>query len=357
MGCQLLLDQIKAQLSPLLTSMSGLTTAANQLIYSNGVNTVAATYFTAFGRTLIAAADATAARTTIGAAADSEVLKKANNLSEISTDVGKVAARNNLGLGDSAILDVGTTAGQLMKVGDVQSAFYSSPSSGSSGTVPRMGFISETSVGPGSVAKNLVIKASNATAGWALYSSFGFYTFSNNSADASGIILTCTDGGTYTKNWILFNNGALTGPVGAMWGPTNTAVDANGFIKKASPIVQLNGDGSSTLNEESAGVTTERLSEGIYRLSGSLMGFNSDGLWDIEVPSDDNKQPLFWVKSTVEANGDIIVKTYHRTHPNAPKFAQNIIEGYNDGDPIDIPTGRWLDLRVQVYTEELQTPT
>ena len=137
----------------------------------------------------------------------------------------------------------------------------------------------------------------------------------------------------------------------------NTTIDANGFIKKASPIVKLFGNGSSELNEESAGVTTERLSEGIYRLSGSLMGFNSDNAWDVEVPADDNKQPLIWVKSTVEANGDIIVKTYHRTHPNAPKFAQNTIDGYSDGDPIDIPSGRWLDLRVQVYTEELQTPT
>ncbi|WP_144413108.1 hypothetical protein [Pragia fontium] len=82
------------------------------------------------------------------------------------------------------------------------------------------------------------------------------------------------------------------------------------------------------------------------------MGFNSDSAWDIEVPSDDNKQPLIWVESIVEASGDIIVKTYHRTHPTAPGFAQNNIDGYNDGDPIDIPAGRWIDLRVQVYSND-----
>ncbi len=84
------------------------------------------------------------------------------------------------------------------------------------------------------------------------------------------------------------------------------------------------------------------------------MGFNSDPKWHIEIPRDENKQPMIWVDYEVEANGDIIVKTYHRIHPNAPKFAQNIIEGYNDGDPIDIPTSRWIDLRVQVYADELE---
>ncbi|AKJ41814.1 hypothetical protein QQ39_06725 [Pragia fontium] len=117
-------------------------------------------------------------------------------------------------------------------------------------------------------------------------------------------------------------------------------------------MVKLFSDGQSELNEESAGVITERVSEGVYRLTGSLMGFNSDSAWDIEVPSDDNKQPLIWVESIVEASGDIIVKTYHRTHPTAPGFAQNNIDGYNDGDPIDIPAGRWIDLRVQVYSND-----
>ncbi|WP_244618610.1 prophage tail fiber N-terminal domain-containing protein, partial [Serratia fonticola] len=42
----------------------------------------------------------------------------------------------------------------------------------------------------------------------------------------------------------------------------NTTFDANGFVKKASPIVKLFGTGESELNDQSQGVTTERVSEG-----------------------------------------------------------------------------------------------
>lgn len=79
----------------------------------------------------------------------------------------------------------------------------------------------------------------------------------------------------------------------------NTTTDANGFINKASPIVKLFRDDTCELNDESRGVTTERVSDGVYRVSGTL-GFNVDAEWGgpdggIEVPVDHNKQPLIWV--------------------------------------------------------------
>ncbi|WP_197091739.1 pyocin knob domain-containing protein [Serratia oryzae] len=141
-----------------------------------------------------------------------------------------------------------------------------------------------------------------------------------------------------------------------VWGDYNTTVDANGFIKKASPIVKLFGNGQCELNGESQGVTTERISEGVYRVFGTL-GFNSDAEWGgidggIEIPTDRNKLPLVWVDYEVEESGDLLIKTFHRANSSAPIFAQNIVTGYKDGDPIDIPAGRWLDLRVQVYGAE-----
>ncbi|HBC7417486.1 TPA: prophage tail fiber N-terminal domain-containing protein [Serratia marcescens] len=147
-------------------------------------------------------------------------------------------------------------------------------------------------------------------------------------------------------------NGTTFTPWVWMWSEANTTVDSNGFIKKASPIVKLFRDGACELNDESQGVTTERVSEGVYRVSGTL-GFNADAQWGgpdggIEVPLDRNKQPLIWVDYEVEPTGDLLIKTYHRTHPAAPAFARNDVLGYDEGMPIDIPDGRWVDLRVEM---------
>ncbi|QKJ15577.1 hypothetical protein [Yersinia kristensenii] len=132
----------------------------------------------------------------------------------------------------------------------------------------------------------------------------------------------------------------------------NTTVDSNGFLKKASPIVKLYGDGKSESNYESQGATSERISEGVYKISG-VLGFNSDDSWGgvsggIEIPLDINKNPLIWVDYDIEENGDLIIKTYHRTHTLSPSFAQNTVKNYMDGQPIDIPHGRFIDLRVQM---------
>lgn len=49
-----------------LTALAGLVTAADQMIYSTGVDTFSMTALTAYGRSLVGAADAGAARTTLG---------------------------------------------------------------------------------------------------------------------------------------------------------------------------------------------------------------------------------------------------------------------------------------------------
>lgn len=83
-------------LSPLLTSLSGLITEKDQLIYSNDVNTVTTTPFTNIGRSIVAASDTTAARTLIEAAAESELLKvvaTANETKGVVDDI-KVSAQH-----------------------------------------------------------------------------------------------------------------------------------------------------------------------------------------------------------------------------------------------------------------------
>lgn len=71
-----------------------------------------------------------------------------------------------------------------------------------------------------------------------------------------------------------------------------------------------------------------------------------------EIPKNSNDLPMLWVDYSIEPNGDILLKTYHRTHENAPSFANNVIDGYSDMSPIDIPYGRWVDLRVQMPQQE-----
>ncbi|MEX5878237.1 MULTISPECIES: hypothetical protein [Proteus] len=142
-----------------------------------------------------------------------------------------------------------------------------------------------------------------------------------------------------------------------LWTDRNTTVDSNGFIKRASPIIDINSDGRFTTNDESEGATVTRVAQGEYLIEG-VLGFNSDAGWGgvdggIEIPLDVNKQPLVWVNSEVNKDGSILVKTHHRTHPNAPKFARNDIDGFNDGDPIDIPDGRFISVRVQIPEQSI----
>ncbi|HGN1278441.1 TPA: hypothetical protein ACKRG6_000149 [Proteus mirabilis] len=141
------------------------------------------------------------------------------------------------------------------------------------------------------------------------------------------------------------------------YSPVNTTTDPQGFIKKASPIIDINPDGTFTTNDESEGATVTRVAQGEYLIEG-VLGFNSDAGWGgvdggIEIPLDVNKQPLIWVDSKVMEDGSILVRTYHRTHPNAPKFARNDIDGYKDGDPIDIPDGRFISVRVQMPEQSI----
>ncbi|HCT9261333.1 TPA: hypothetical protein OUB99_002923 [Proteus mirabilis] len=152
-------------------------------------------------------------------------------------------------------------------------------------------------------------------------------------------------------------NGMAIRDIETVLSTSNTSTDPQGFIKKASPIVNINPDGTFTTNDESEGATVTRVAQGEYLIEG-VLGFNSDAGWGgvdggIEIPLDVNKQPLIWVDSEVMEDGSILVRTYHRTHPNAPKFARNDIDGYKDGDPIDIPDGRFISVRVQMPEQSI----
>lgn len=137
----------------------------------------------------------------------------------------------------------------------------------------------------------------------------------------------------------------------------NTTVDANGFVKRASPIISIYEDGSFKTNEESEGCFVSRVSEGQYLISGCI-GLNADAAWGgidggFEIPLDRNKQPRIWLDYDVNPDGSVLVKTYHRTHPSAPKFARNEREGIADGDPVDIPADSFISVRVEMPADSI----
>ncbi|MGS6277862.1 phage tail fiber protein, partial [Enterobacter intestinihominis] len=137
----------------------------------------------------------------------------------------------------------------------------------------------------------------------------------------------------------------------------NTVVDSNGFIKQASPVVKIFTDGKYETNDESEGVTVTRLEIGQYLIEG-CKALNSDAAWGgidggFEIPTDRNKQPLIWLDYEVNADGSVLVKTYHREHSSAPEFARNERDGLADGEPVDIPAHQFVSVRVEMPVDSI----
>ncbi|EBV0411684.1 phage tail protein [Salmonella enterica subsp. enterica serovar Infantis] len=147
-----------------------------------------------------------------------------------------------------------------------------------------------------------------------------------------------------------------------IWDNNNTVVDGNGFIKQASPVVRIFSDGGYETNDESEGVVVTRIQTGEYLIEGCT-GLNADAAWGgidggFEIPADRNKQPRIWLDYKVNADGSILVRTFHRVHPSAPTFAQNRIgntdndgvftETVADGEPVDIPADSFVSVRVEM---------
>ncbi|HHQ5405553.1 TPA: phage tail protein, partial [Enterobacter hormaechei] len=150
---------------------------------------------------------------------------------------------------------------------------------------------------------------------------------------------------------------SATSTFNMLYGTANTTRASDGTLKAASPVVKLFADGSFETNEESEGCTVTRIKTGEYQIEG-CMGLNSDAAWGgidggFDIPKDRNGQALIWLDYEVSADGSVLVKTYHRTHPDAPAFARNELEGVGDGDPVDIPRDQFVSVRVEMPADSL----
>ena len=242
-------------------------------------------------------------------------------------------ARTNLGLGSSSTYNVGSNLNEVLTVG-VFGLGFSSNITGIYDYWDRTAFLSTTAQtegfpGNGQGTMISVVHRNNTTYGSRWIGSADGRAFyqakSNNSLSASYEL--CMIGKSVT-------------------------VDSNGFIKKSSPVINLFADGRYETNEESEGCVVIRQGLGEYLIEG-CSGLNSDAAWGgvdggFELPVDGNKQPLIWLDYDVNADGSVLVKTYHRTNHGAPAFARNEIDGLDDGDPVDIPSDQFVSVRVQM---------
>ncbi|MCW7760307.1 tail fiber protein [Photorhabdus luminescens] len=150
------------------------------------------------------------------------------------------------------------------------------------------------------------------------------------------------------------------------WDDHNASPDANGFLKTASPVIEIYPDGTFSTNEESEGAEVIKQGTGIYRIL-NILGYNADGAWGvhggISVPCDNNNLELIFVDDQVQPDGSIVIKTFHRQHAHLPERFQNwrlksIDDNgnkifYQDGESCDIPDSCRLDIRVQMPEDSL----
>lgn len=251
----------------------------------------------------------------------------------------KEAARTNLGLGSSATRDAYSTSGSMLAVGDF---------------------------GVGSDGMNRIHQDARVGAGFyrSLMSLGGIgdnVSLIEVPYDANTMyqLIIPTILATNPKLYLrtLCSTATYNGQIVEFYSTGNTTKASDGTLKVASPVVKIFSDGSFHLNDESAGCTVTRINTGAYLIEG-CMGLNADAAWGgidggFDIPTDRNKQPLIWLDYEVNADGSILVRTYHRTYPTAPVFARNERDGIEEGEPVDIPADQFVSVRVEMPADSL----
>lgn len=120
-----------------------------------------------------------------------------------------------------------------------------------------------------------------------------------------------------------------------LWHRANTTVDANGFLKEASPILRLFADHTEE-PVEPVGARLTRQGTGHYVLNGAPPLARTG--WQMETPMDGNGTRLVHVALDYDsAARRLIVQT------TTPRWDAD--QGWHAGAATDIPQGRWIDLR------------
>lgn len=127
----------------------------------------------------------------------------------------------------------------------------------------------------------------------------------------------------------------------------NTTVDSNGFIKQASPIVNLFSDRVEPNDSlEVANAEFEHVDVGHYIVRNVPL-LSRDG-WYIETPKDRNNNIYFTIDYDESVEGELTIRTYE------PDYSTGRA---TNGNPIDILEGRFVSLRFMEIPELYPQPT
>ena len=165
--------------------------------------------------------------------------------------------------------------------------------------------------------------------------------FINTEVDKSGISLKNGKVRFFTSIY----GGSIAS--GDFYTTLNATKDANGFLKGASPVVDMydNKIGLNHDAEQQGGITFEKLGVGDYLIKGSL-GFAQEG-WHIETPKDTNGNVLVAVVEKQLENNDLSIKAYaKRFDDETGDIVPNLTR------PRDIPEGRFISLRLHELPKE-----
>lgn len=242
------------------------------------------------------------------------------------------AARTNLGLGTAATQNTGTSQGQIMTVGLFG---YGGTGSGMQQFEDQAQTINQILGQWSGTAPN------GATYGYGCGLNIRAYGYAAQ-------IFFGAHSNTYGIPHYRASANSDMGRFYKFWTAQNTTVDANGFIKNASPIVQLFAD-KIELNDEAQqqNITFEKVGTGDYLLKNST-GLSNDG-WYVEQPRDANGNLYHAVLYEQLENGDISVKTFEQKLESTRIVAD--VE-----KPVDIKENRFISIRLNELPKDTTAP-
>lgn len=125
----------------------------------------------------------------------------------------------------------------------------------------------------------------------------------------------------------------------------NTTLDSNGYIKPSSPVLRVFNDRiEGNTDGDAMAATYTKNGVGDYTITGTT-GLRTDG-WYITIPNDMNGNPKVAV-TLDESDGVVTLRSYVRIFDMTTfKFVPDL------NQPLDIPDGRWIDLRFNDLPDE-----